>query len=143
MKPVVPRSFRCPESGDLCTDGNCTQTLCRAETRALARMSSQVTLISSSARDLLAASFFGAAAIQMCWRGKKSWTSCCRRKPNSQRGLVETHSGLHRGRIRRNNPSRTYLWRKTSPGDAIRKTFRRKMVAGIYDSLMDTGMKTH
>ena len=57
MKPVVPRSFRCPESGDLCTDGNCTQTLCRAETRALARMSSQVTLISSSARDLLAASF--------------------------------------------------------------------------------------
>jgi hypothetical protein len=34
-------------------------------------------------------------------------------------------------------------WRKTSSGDAIRKTFRRKMVAGIYDSLMDTGMKTH
>jgi hypothetical protein len=36
MKPVVPRSFRCPESGDLCTNGDCTQTLCRAETRALA-----------------------------------------------------------------------------------------------------------
>ncbi len=36
MKPVVPRSFRCPESGDLCTDGDCTRTLCRAEKRALA-----------------------------------------------------------------------------------------------------------
>jgi hypothetical protein len=36
MKPVAPRNFECPESGDLCTDGDCTQKLCRAQTHALA-----------------------------------------------------------------------------------------------------------
>ena len=34
-------------------------------------------------------------------------------------------------------------WGKTLSGDAIRKAFLREMVAGIYDSLMDTSMKTH
>jgi hypothetical protein len=36
MKPVVPRGFPCRATGVLCTDGDCTRTLCGAETRALA-----------------------------------------------------------------------------------------------------------
>ena len=36
MKSVAPRKFKCPEDGSLCTNGDCTQELCRAQTQALA-----------------------------------------------------------------------------------------------------------
>jgi hypothetical protein len=36
MKSIASRKFKCPESGDLCTNGDCTQELCRAQTQALA-----------------------------------------------------------------------------------------------------------
>jgi hypothetical protein len=33
---MTQRSFRYPESEEFCTNENCTQEICRAETRALA-----------------------------------------------------------------------------------------------------------
>jgi hypothetical protein len=54
-------------------------------------------------------------------------------------------AGLHRGRIRRSNPSRMQhvAWVKALFGDRTRNASVRKMEREIYDFAMRTSIKTH